>query len=323
MKASEFDFDLPPERIASHPLQRRDDSRMLLVDRMSGRIEHGCVRDLPALLRPGDLTVLNDTRVTPARFFDNTGKLEILRTSVTGPNRWRCLVKPGRKLRLGARIEIGTCRGTVMEILEDGQRIFEFDHVPDGDAHGHLALPPYLGREEEPEDRERYQTVFARREGAIAAPTAGLHLTPGMLEQIPHVFVTLHVGIGTFLPVKAEDIESHRLHEEQYELGEAVAAAINRADAVVAVGTTVVRVLEACAGDSGVQPGSGATTLFIHDPFQFRVVDALLTNFHLPRSTLLMLVCAFAGRELMLEAYAKAVESGYRFYSYGDCMWIR
>lgn len=296
---------------------------MLLVDRTSGRIEHGCVRDLPALLRPGDLTVLNDTRVTPARFFDNSGRLEILRTSVTASNRWRCLVRPGRKLRLGARIEIGDCRGVVVEVLEDGQRVLEFDRVPDANTLGQLALPPYLGREEEPEDRERYQTVFARREGAIAAPTAGLHLTPEMLERIPHVFVTLHVGLGTFLPVKAEDIANHRLHEEAYELSEASARAINQTDAVVAVGTTVVRVLETCAGAAGVRPGVGATTLFIHDPFEFRAVDALLTNFHLPRSTLLMLVCAFAGRDLMLEAYAKAIESGYRFYSYGDCMWIR
>lgn len=324
MKASEFHFHLPPELIASHPRERRDEARMLLVDRSTGQIGHGRVSDLPGLLRPGDLTVLNDTRVTPSRFFSDDGRLEILRTGVTGENRWQCLVKPGRKFRAGASVEIAGCRGTVLAVLEDGQRIIEFDRVPDSETQGRLALPPYLGRQEEPEDRERYQTVYAAREGAIAAPTAGLHLTRKMLACMPHTFVTLHVGIGTFLPVKAEQLEAHRMHEESFEVTEAAARAIGQADSIVAVGTTVVRVLESCAVQDGeVRAGQGATRLFIHDPFQFQVVDALLTNFHLPRSTLLMLVCAFANRELILEAYAKAVESGYRFYSYGDCMWIR
>jgi S-adenosylmethionine:tRNA ribosyltransferase-isomerase len=324
VKAGAFDFDLPPELIASHPPERREDSRMLLVDRATGQIGHASVRDFPELLKPDDLVVLNDTRVTPARFFGNGGKTEILRTQVTGPNRWQCMVRPGRKFRVGATVHIGESHGTVIQVLDDGQRIIQFDQEPDSEAHGHLALPPYLGREEEPLDRERYQTVFARREGAIAAPTAGLHLTPEMLAQMPHTFVTLHVGAGTFLPVKVEEIEAHRLHEESYRIGETAAEAISCAASIVAVGTTVVRVLEACAlGDGTVRAGQGATRLFIHEPFSFRVVDALLTNFHLPRSTLLMLVCAFAGRELVLEAYAKAVEARYRFYSYGDCMWIR
>lgn len=324
MKASEFDFDLPPDRIASRPRDRRDDSRMLLVDRETGRIEHAWVRELPRLLRAGDLVVLNDTRVTPARFFSQDKKLEILRTGIAGENRWQCLVKPGRKFRTGHVVEIGGCRGTVVQVLEDGQRIIEFDRVPDSETQGQLALPPYLGREEEPVDRERYQTVYASREGAIAAPTAGLHLTREMLACMPHTFVTLHVGAGTFLPVKAEEIEAHRMHEETFEIGETEAQVINAAKAIVAVGTTVVRVLESCAGlEGGVRPGRGTTRLFIHEPYRFRVVDALLTNFHLPRSTLLMLVSAFAGRELILEAYAKAVEAGYRFYSYGDCMWVR
>lgn len=323
MKASEFDFELPPDRIASHPCERRDDSRMLLVDRATGRIEHGQVRDFPNLLQPGDLAVLNDTRVVPARFFDQTGKLEILRTKILEESRWQCLVKPGKKFRLGAIVELGGCHGKVVQVLEDGQRIIEFDRSPDCETQGRLALPPYLGREEEPEDRERYQTVFARRDGAIAAPTAGLHLTREMLARMPHSFVTLHVGMGTFLPVKAEEVEEHPMHEEAYEISEKAAQSIGEARAIVAVGTTVVRVLESCAMGHSVRAGQGTTNLFIREPYRFQVVDALLTNFHLPRSTLLMLVCAFAGRELVLEAYAKAVEAGYRFYSYGDCMWLR
>lgn len=323
MKASAFDFHLPPELIASRPRERRGDSRMLLVERSSGRIEHAHVQDFPGLLRPEDLVVMNDTRVTPARFFSNDGKLEIVRTQRLGAGLWQCLVRPGRKLRQGRSIEIGPCRGVVKEILEDGQRVLAFDREPDSETQGHLALPPYLGREEEPQDRERYQTVYASREGAIAAPTAGLHFTKEMLARIPHTFVTLHVGIGTFLPVKAEDIEEHRLHEEVFEIGDAAAEAIREADSVVAVGTTVVRVLEACAAAGGVRAGKGATRLFIHEPYRFLRVDGLLTNFHLPRSTLLMLVCAFGGRDLILEAYAKAVEARYGFYSYGDCMWVR
>jgi len=323
VKVDEFDYELPPELIAAHPREKRDDSRMLVVDRTSGRIEHASIRDLPGMLRPGDLTVLNNTRVVPARFFSRDGGAEILRVEALTETRWRCLVKPGKKFRPGRTIEIGDCTGVVVEIFEDGHRIIEFDRAPDSDTQGKLALPPYLGREEEPADRERYQSVFASRDGAIAAPTASLHLTSELLGQLPHVFLTLHVGIGTFLPVKTERVEDHRMHEEWYEVDESAARVINAAEGVLAVGTTVVRVLETCAGEMGVRSGQGTTDLFIREPFRFRIVDALLTNFHLPKSTLLMLVSAFAGRELIREAYAKAIEERYRFFSYGDCMWIR
>ncbi len=323
MLTSDFDYNLPPERIASRPGNQRDHSRMMVVHRDSGMIEHRRFRDILDWIEPGDLAVMNDTRVVPARFYSNDGKIEILRVNPVTETRWQCMVKPGRRMKLDGLIEIGEARGRVIEILENGQRMIEFDRVPDAENHGHLALPPYMGREDEAEDRERYQTVYASREGAIAAPTAGLHFTPEIVEQIPHAFVTLHVGAGTFLPVKVENPEEHEMHSEWYELSQTTCQAINESKRVLAVGTTVVRVLEHCAL-SGVPlvPQSGETEIFIYPPYNFRVIDALLTNFHLPKSTLLMLVSALANRELILEAYRKAVEERYRFYSYGDCMLI-
>lgn len=324
MQVTEFDYRLPEELIAQRPPERRGESRMLVLHRESGRIEHRSFVDLPGYLRPEDLLVFNDTRVVPARFFSNDGRMEILRLEALDATTWKCLARPGKRLRPGRTIAIGESTGTVTEVLEEGERVIRFDEVPDEEKHGHLALPPYIRRPEAAEDRERYQTVFARESGAIAAPTAGLHFSPETMAELPHAFVTLHVGLGTFRPVSAERIEDHRMHTERYELSAEAAGKINAAGRVLAVGTTVVRVLESCAARGGVplQPGRGETDIFIHPPHRFRAVDALLTNFHLPRSTLLMLVSAFAGREAVLEAYRQAVEERYRFFSYGDCMLI-
>ena len=224
-------------------------------------------------------------------------------------------------MKIGREVEIADATGVVEEILDDGTRVIQFDREIDADAHGHLALPPYMGREDEADDRERYQTVYSSQEGAIAAPTAGLHFTPQLLEQLPHTFVTLHVGVGTSLPVKVDDVREHKMHVERYELSDDVASDIRQAKRVLSVGTTVVRVLEHCArGGRQLQGERGETDIFIYPPYEFQVVDSLLTNFHLPKSTLLMLVSAFATNELIEEAYAKAIEEKYRFYSYGDSM---
>ena len=323
MQTEDFDYKLPPELIATHPPPKRNESRMLVVDRGAGTIEDCIFGDFQRYLRPGDLTVFNDTRVIPARFFSNDGRIELLQLEKYSETRWRCMVKPGKRMKVGRTVEIGESTGEVVEILENGNRVVEFDRAVDANEFGHLALPPYIARPDEEEDRERYQTVYAAREGAIAAPTAGLHFTPELIEQIPHAFVTLHVGVGTFLPVKAQRIEEHEMHSEWYELGTETAAQIGNAERVVAVGTTVVRVLEHLANERmPIVPGSGETDIFIYPPYEFKLTGALLTNFHLPKSTLLMLVSALAGEELIREAYAHAVAARYRFYSYGDCMLI-
>lgn len=323
MRASDFDYELPEELIAQHPPEKRGESRMMVVDRAAGTIRHAAFGDFPSFLKPVDLLVLNDTRVMAARFFTDDGRGEILRVEALDERRWKCLVKPGRRFRPGSEIVIGGCVGKVESICEEGgERIITFDRVPDEEKHGHLALPPYIRRPDAVEDRDRYQTVFARQAGAIAAPTAGLHFSREMLETLPHAFVTLHVGIGTFRPVSVENIADHHMHSERYDLSEGTVEAIRAARRTVAVGTTVVRVLESCARAGELRAGSGETDIFIHPPYQFRVVDALLTNFHLPKSTLLMLVSALAGRELILEAYHEAVRERYRFFSYGDCMLI-
>ncbi|MEC5126928.1 tRNA preQ1(34) S-adenosylmethionine ribosyltransferase-isomerase QueA [Verrucomicrobiales bacterium BCK34] len=327
METSDFDFTLPEELIAQRPPERRGDSRMMVVDRAAGTIEHSQFSEFPSLLKSDDLLVFNDTKVVPARYFSNDGSKELLRVDVLGPNRWKCLVRPGKRLKPGRTIEIGDCTGTVVEVCEEGgERIIEFDQVPDEEKFGHLALPPYIERPDEEGDRDRYQTVFAREAGAIAAPTAGLHFSTEMLESIPHEFVTLHVGVGTFRPVSVDKLSEHHMHSETYELRPEAAGRIESAGRTFAIGTTVVRVLESCAKKSreaGVErlmPGRGDTEIFIYPPYQFQSVDALLTNFHLPKSTLLMLVSAFAGKDLVMEAYRKAVEERYRFFSYGDCM---
>ena len=304
---------------------------MLVVDRKAGTIRHHRFTDLPGFLRHDDRLVLNNTRVVPARFFSNDGRIELHRIGGPDPMHWLCLVKPGKRMKLGRTIQIGDASGTVVAIDPDGNRLIEWDRELDPDRHGQLALPPYIDRLQEDADRERYQTVYAQEEGSIAAPTAGLHFTPGMLEDIPHSFLTLHVGLGTFRPVSVDKVEEHRMHEENFHLDAGAAGEINAAKRVIAVGTTVVRVLEHLGRELGPEDSvrrpaltaaSGSTDIFIYPPYRFRMVDALLTNFHLPKSTLLMLISALAGRDLILQAYEEAIAEKYRFYSYGDCMLI-
>ncbi len=324
MQTSDFEYELPDELIAQRPPERRGESRMMVVDRQSGEISHQRFADFPDFIDADDRLVLNDTRVVAARYFSNDGKKEVLRVDLLGPKRWKCLIRPGKRFKIGHTVEIGESTGTVVEICEEGgERIIEFDREPDEDAHGHLALPPYIDRPDTADDRERYQTVYAREAGAIAAPTAGLHFSDEMLQSLPHSFVTLHVGIGTFRPVSDDDLTKHHMHSERYDLTPETVANIENANRTVAIGTTVVRVLESCAHDGQLKAGTGETDIFIYPPYQFQVVDALLTNFHLPKSTLLMLVSALASRELIMEAYDKAVEERYRFFSYGDCMLIK
>ncbi|MBA3833648.1 MAG: tRNA preQ1(34) S-adenosylmethionine ribosyltransferase-isomerase QueA [Chthoniobacterales bacterium] len=319
----DYDFDLPAELIAQRPLLRREDARMMLVDRAQGTIAHRRFAELPEFVRPGDLLVLNDTRVLLARRFSDDGAIEFLFLEEMDAQSWRCLVKPGRKMRLGAATVLDSVAARVEKIYDEGERLVRFERAIDPFRAGQIPLPPYLNRAGDAEDVTRYQTVFARAPGAVAAPTAGLHFTPEILAKLPHAFVTLHVGPGTFRPVQSETITGHRMHEERYAITPEAAAAINSAEHVLAVGTTCVRVLESAARRGGqLHDQTGATDIFIYPPYQFRAVDRLLTNFHLPRSTLLMLVSAFAGRELILQAYAEAVRERYRFYSYGDCMLI-
>jgi S-adenosylmethionine:tRNA ribosyltransferase-isomerase len=314
----DFDYELPDELIAARPLAERLDSRMLVVHKDSGIIEHRMFRDFPEYLRPDDLLVLNDTKVIPARVFSDDGKVELLCLDRLSPVEWRCLVRPGKRMKLGRSVSIGGTAGVVTEVFENGDRLIRWDSPVDLHQHGHLALPHYMGRDDELADRDRYQTVFAREEGAIAAPTAGLHFTPEVLEKIPHAFLTLHVGVGTFRPVSAEVVADHIMHSERYVVSADTAERVNAAGRVVAVGTTVTRVLESIGRPLKEQRSE--TDIFIHPPYQFGVVGGLLTNFHLPQSTLIMLVCAFAGKELVMEAYRQAVEKRYRFFSYGDCM---
>ena len=322
-KLSDYDYNLPDELIASRPLQERDQSRMMVLRRDTQTIEHRQFRDLTTFVEPGDLLVLNDTRVLAARKFSDDGAIEFLFLEKLGPSRWKCWVKPGRKMRVGAATTIDNVAARVEEITEEGERVLHLDRDIDVYSSGSMPLPPYIGRASDTDDESRYQTVFARERGAIAAPTAGLHFTPEILREIPHTFVTLHVGPGTFKPVHSENIAEHRMHEERFAISQEAADKINKAQRVIAVGTTSVRVLESVAQpDRLLGTTKGATNIFIYPPFQFRVVDALLTNFHLPRSTLLMLVSAFAGREFILKAYAEAIRERYRFYSYGDCMLI-
>jgi S-adenosylmethionine:tRNA ribosyltransferase-isomerase len=325
MLTSDFDYPLPPDLIASEPLAERSASRMMVLRRDEGKIEHRLFREIGEFIsrEAGDLLVLNDTRVVPARYFTDRGH-EVLRLQILTPTRWRCMVKPGKKFRLGHTVPIGEATGTVVEIVEEnGDRIIEFDRVVDESKHGHLALPHYMGRADQPADRERYQTVFSRSEGSIAAPTAGLHFTPEVLAPLPHTFVTLHVGVGTFQPVKVENIADHKMHSEVYEVSEATAQAVQTARRIIPVGTTALRTLETVARDHGrVIATHGSTDIFIHPGFPFRVAGGLLTNFHLPKSTLIMLVSAFAGKELTMRAYEEAIRERYRFFSYGDCMLI-
>ncbi len=320
LPTSDFDYHLPEDLIARYPLARREDSRMMVLRRDGERLEHRQFREFAGFLQDGDLVVLNDTRVIPARVFADDGRVELLFLETVRENAWKCLVKPGRRMRIGAVVHVKGVAGVVEEILPEGERIVAFAGPVDLDAAGELPLPPYFARAVEPADAERYQTVFARERGAVAAPTAGLHFTPEILASVPHTFITLHVGVGTFRPVQVEDLTAHRMHAERFRVGAAAAAEINAASRLVAVGTTTTRVLE--SQGLPIQAGDGSTDIFIHPPYQPRAVGALLTNFHLPKSTLLMLVSAFAGREFILRAYAEAIRERYRFYSYGDCMLI-
>ena len=320
---SDYDYVLPDELIAQHPLSRRDEARMMVLHREGERIEHRKFGELGEFLGPDDLLVLNNTRVLSARRFSDDGRIEFLFLEQLGPSRWKCLLKPGRKMRLGNSTVIKGAQLRVEEICADGERIVSIESDENLLEGGSVPLPPYIARQSDVSDLERYQTVFAQTAGAIAAPTAGLHFTMEILARLPHTFVTLHVGAGTFQPVKAEKLENHRMHQERFSISESAAAEINRCERVIAVGTTTVRVLEAAQRrNDELIAQEGTTSIFIRPPARIRWCDVLLTNFHLPRSTLLMLVSAFAGREFILSAYAEAIQERYRFYSYGDCMLI-
>ena len=340
MKTSEFDFELPEDRIAQEPAAERDRARLMAVERRGDGIGHASARDLPRLLRPDDLLVFNDTRVFPARLFgtlDGTRKAEALFLRPVGKGEWLLLVRPSRKVRPGSvlRFDSAGLEGEALRRGGEGEWVIRFPADADVDraldGAGEVPLPPYIRRSPDESDRARYQTVFARERGSIAAPTAGLHFTDELLDAIDRAGirrarVTLHVGPGTFRPIRGEEVEGHRMEEEEYRIPEETAEAVERArwegGRVVAVGTTVVRALESAARGDRIEPGGGWTRLFLHPPAEPRVVDGLLTNFHLPRSTLFLLVCAFAGADRMKRAYRIAVEEGYRFYSYGDCMLI-
>lgn len=361
MRLEDFDYDLPQSSIAQTPCEPRDAARLLVLSRNGGRVAHRHFRDLPEYLVPGDVLVLNDTRVIPARLYGmrrrvatphaggragtnraNSGtedpgvKVEVLLLKRLAGNIWETLVRPGRRVRTGDVLSFGAGELTakVANKTEAGGRVLEFEHEGVFEEIlrriGQMPLPPYITTPLK--DRERYQTVYSRDEGSVAAPTAGLHFTPRLLEEITSrgvkiVYLTLHVGLGTFRPVQVEEIEAHKMHAEFYTVSSEAAAAINAArkagNRIFAVGTTAVRTLETVASGTGeIMPGSGWTSIFIYPGYRFKAVDALITNFHLPKSTLLMLVSAFAGRETILAAYREAVTLGYRFFSFGDAMLI-
>jgi S-adenosylmethionine:tRNA ribosyltransferase-isomerase len=365
MRLEELDYDLPKRQIAQRPLERREDSRFLTVERQSGSLSDHSFTDFPSLLRGDELLILNNTRVVPARLFGRRlgihsqppsratrrehlrGTVEIFLTRQLAGDTWEALVRPGRKMRIGERVVLG--EGELeAEVVAQGELGLRTLRLSSRDSRsvlehveriGHVPLPPYIDRPDETADRERYQTVFAKHPGAIAAPTAGLHFTPEILGEIRDrgaeiCELTLHVGLGTFQPIHSETLEGHVMHGESYEIPPETAERINRARqagrTILAVGTTVVRAVEDAAQRAApgnnepiIPSGRAEARLFIVPGYRFRVVDALLTNFHLPRSTLLALVCAFGGREKILAAYRHAVQAGYRFYSYGDCMLIR
>lgn len=338
MRRSDFRFDLPPELIAQTPPPERGASRMLCLDGATGALRDGRFRDLPELLSPGDLLVFNDTRVLPARLHgrkDSGGRIEVLVERVVGEHEVLAHVRASKALRAGRSLSLdGGVQARVLERAGDLYRLRFADPRPVPallEAIGHMPLPPYIEREDTDADRERYQTVYARRAGAVAAPTAGLHFDAPLMKAleargVEFAFVTLHVGAGTFQPVRTEDLSAHRMHSEWLEVDARVcaqvAAARARGGRVIAVGTTSVRSLEAAAQHGELKPFTGETDIFIRPGYKFRVIDALVTNFHLPESTLLMLVCALAGYQPVMDAYRHAVEQGYRFFSYGDAMFI-
>lgn len=342
MLLSDFDFTLPAGLIAQQPCESRDGSRLMVVNRALGQVSTGQFPEILSHLRSGDVLVLNDTRVIPARLLGKKatgGQVEVFlsRRLAGDAEIWSCLTRSSKPIRTGTVLQLGQgLQGEILDGGEQGHRLIRFDCEEDFlqllEQVGHVPLPPYIRREDSRTDRERYQTVFARNAGAVAAPTAGLHFTEPILEQlraggVEVVTLTLHVGLGTFMPVRTNNLLEHRMHSELYHVSAETAAAVNRAHAdgrrVIALGTTSTRALEAAADELGVlQPGSGETDIFITPGYRFRVVDGLITNFHLPKSTLLVLVSAFAGRDLMLSAYQRAIDEKFRFFSYGDCMLI-
>lgn len=341
MRVEDFNFELPIELIAQHPLKERDQSRLLVVDKLSGELEHRKFHDIVDYLKKGDVLVLNDTRVIPARLLgvkkETEGKIEFLLLNRKKLDTYECLAKPGKRARVGAKFTFGEglLEAEVIEVLDNGNRIVQFHY--DGvfeeilDRLGEMPLPPYI--KEKLEDKERYQTVYSRSEGSAAAPTAGLHFTEKLLEEIRELgveiaFLTLHVGLGTFRPVKVESVENHDMHSEFYSLDAHNAEIINNArrkgGRVISVGTTSTRTLETIADADGyVKEDSGYTKIFIYPGYQFKCIDCLITNFHLPESTLIMLVSALAGKENIMNAYETAVKEKYRFFSFGDSMFIK
>ncbi|MCI8663004.1 MAG: tRNA preQ1(34) S-adenosylmethionine ribosyltransferase-isomerase QueA [Hungatella sp.] len=341
MNVSEFYFDLPQELIAQDPLEDRSSSRLLVLDKDTGSIEHRGFRDLLSYLRKGDCLVINDTKVIPARLYgvkeDTEAKIEVLLLKRKGKDVWETLVKPGKKAKPGTVISFGDglLKGVVTDIVEEGNRLIQFTY--EGifeeilDKLGQMPLPPYITHQLK--DKNRYQTVYAKHDGSAAAPTAGLHFTKELLKEIENMGVeiarvTLHVGLGTFRPVKVENILDHHMHSEFYMVEEEEAEKINRAKRaggrIICVGTTSCRTLESAAGEDGVlRAGSGWTDIFIYPGYEFKILDCLVTNFHLPESTLVMLVSALAGREHVLNAYEEAIKERYRFFSFGDAMFIR
>ncbi len=341
MKVSDFDFYLPEELIAQHPLEKRDTSRLMVLDKETGEIEHKVFKDIVGYLNEGDTLVLNNTRVMPARLIGakegTGGKIEFLLLKRLEGDKWECLAKPGKSAKPGRRFEFGNgkLKCEVLEVLETGNRVIEFEY--DGifeevlDSLGEMPLPPYI--HERLEDRERYQTVYSKEKGSAAAPTAGLHFTEELLKEIKEkginiVYLTLHVGLGTFRPVQVDDINDHIMHSEFYQLSKESADIINNTKKngkrVIAVGTTSTRTLETIAGEDGkVKEASGWTDIFIYPGYKYKVVDNLITNFHLPESTLIMLVSALAGRDHVINAYNEAVKEKYRFFSFGDAMFIK
>lgn len=341
MQLKDFDFDLPEELIAQHPAAKRDECRLMVLDKESGSIEHKVFKDVINYLNPGDCLVMNDTRVIPARLIGTKegsgGKMEFLLLKRIDKDHWETLVKPGKKAKIGARFEFGEghLKAEVTEIKEEGNRIvrFEYEGIFEEilDRLGEMPLPPYIT--EKLEDKEQYQTVYSKNEGSAAAPTAGLHFTNELLDKIrakgiKTVFLTLHVGLGTFRPVKVEKIEEHHMHSEFYIMSKDTADIINETKAkggkVFSVGTTSTRTLETIADENGlVKESSGWTDIFIYPGYEYKVVDGLITNFHLPESTLIMLVSALSDREKIMNAYEVAVNERYRFFSFGDAMFIR
>ena len=341
MKTSDFDFYLPEELIAQHPLEKRDYSRLMVLDKATGEIEHKHFYDVIEYLNSGDTLVLNNTRVMPARLIgekaESGGKIEFLLLKRIEGDKWECLAKPGKRAKIGAEFVFGEgkLRCKVVDIIEEGNRIIEFSY--DGifeqvlDELGEMPLPPYIT--ERLDDKERYQTVYSKEKGSAAAPTAGLHFTKELLEEVKEkginiAYVTLHVGLGTFRPVKVDDVNEHVMHSEFYHLEEEDAKIINetkkRGNKIISVGTTSTRTLETIGDENGfVKAQSGWTNIFIYPGYKFKVVDKLITNFHLPESTLIMLVSALAGKEKVMNAYNEAVKERYRFFSFGDSMIIK